>query len=59
MEHVGIVASFENASGNNNVRHVSNVYDETRQNIPEKVSKLSVRGTRFERQTHTQHNTAV
>ena len=27
-EHVGINASFENASGNNNVIHVSNVNDE-------------------------------
>ena len=28
-EHVGINAPFENASGNNNILHVSNVIDET------------------------------
>ena len=32
-EHVGINASFENASGNNNILRVSNVNDETRHNI--------------------------
>ena len=32
-EHVGINASFENASGNNNILHVSNVNDETRHKI--------------------------
>ena len=40
-EHVGINASFENASGNNNILHVSNVNDETRHNIPDEVSELS------------------
>ena len=34
-EHVGINASFENASGNNNTLGVSNVNDETRHSIPE------------------------
>ena len=29
-EHIGVNASFENASGNNNPLHVSNVNDETR-----------------------------
>ena len=33
-EHVGINASFENASRNNNILPVSNVNDETRHNIP-------------------------
>ena len=28
-EHVGVNASFENSSGNNNILHVSNVNDET------------------------------
>ena len=37
-EHVGINVSFENASGNNNALHVSNVNDETRNNIPDEVS---------------------
>ena len=41
-EHVGINASFENASGNNNRLGVSNVNDETRHNIPDEVSELSV-----------------
>ena len=40
-EHVGINASFENASGNNNILHVSNVNDETRHNVPDEVSELS------------------
>ena len=33
-EHVGINASFENASGSNSILHVSNVNDETRPCIP-------------------------
>ena len=53
-EHVGIIASFENASENNILR-VSNVNDETRQNIPDEVSELSVPGTRFDRQPQTHH----
>ena len=55
-EHVGISTSFENASGNNNTLGVSNVNDETRQNIPDEVSELSVSETRFYRQPHTHHN---
>ena len=55
-ERVGINASFENASENNNILRVSNVNDETRQNIPDAVSELSVPETRFDRQTHTHHN---
>ena len=51
---VGINAPFENASENNILR-VSNVNDETRQNIPEEVSELSVPETRFDRQPHTHH----
>ena len=54
-EHVGINASFENASRNNNILHVSNVNDETRQNIPDEVSELSVPETHFDRQAHTHH----
>ena len=56
-EQVGIIALFENASGNNNILHVSNVNDETRNNIPDESSELSVPATRFDRQTHTQHRT--
>ena len=54
-EHAGINAPFENASGNNDTIDVSNVNDEIRQNIPDEVSELSVSGTRFNRQPHTQH----
>ena len=54
-EHVGISTSFENASGNNNTLVVSNVNDETRQNIPDEVSELSVSETRFDLQAHTHH----
>ena len=55
-EHVGMNASFENASGNNNVLHVSNVNDEIRNNIPDEISELSLPETRFDRQSHTHHN---
>ena len=55
-EHVGINASFENASKNNDTLDVSNVNDETRQNIPDEVSELSVSETRFDRQLHTHHS---
>ena len=55
-ERVGINASFENASENNNTLRVTNVNDETRHNIPDEVSELSVPGTRFDRQPHTHHN---
>ena len=54
-ERVGINASFENASENNDILRVSNVNDETRQNIPVEVSELSVPETRFDRQPHTHH----
>ena len=46
-EHVGINASFENASRINNLLHVSNVNDETRHKIPDDVSELSVPETHF------------
>ena len=55
-ERVGINASFENASENNNILRVSNVNDETRQNIPDEVSELSAPETHFDRQPHTHHN---
>ena len=54
-EHVGTNASFENASGNNSILHVSNVNDETRHKIPDEVSELSVPETHFDRQAHTHH----
>ena len=43
-----INVSFENASGNNNTLHVSNVNDESRHNIPAEVSELSVPETNFD-----------
>ena len=55
-EHVGINGSFENASGNNDTPGVSNVNDETRHNILDKVSELLVPETHFDRQPHTHHN---
>ena len=58
-ELIGITASFENASENSNVRHISNVNDETGNNILDEVKELSVRETRFERQPHTHHSYAV
>ena len=54
-ERVGINASFENTSKNNDTLDVSNVYDETRHNILDEVSELSVPITHFDRQTHTHH----
>ena len=54
-EHVGINAYFENASRINNILHVSNLNDETRQNIPDEVSELSVPETHFDRQADTHH----
>ena len=54
-EHVGINASFENASGYNNILHVPNVNDETRHNIPDEVIELSAPETNFDGQTHTHH----
>ena len=52
-EHVGINTSSEDASENNNTLGVSNVNDETRHNIPDEVSELSVLETHFDRQAHT------
>ena len=54
-ERVGINASFENASRNNDTLDVSNVNDETRHNIPDEVSELSVPETHFDRQAQTHH----
>ena len=54
-EHVGINASFENASGNNNALGVSNVNDETRHSISDEAGELLVPETHFDRQPHTHH----
>ena len=55
-ERVGINASFEIASGNNDTLGVSNVNDETRHNITDEVSELSVPEAHFDRQPHTHHS---
>ena len=54
-ERVGINASFENASRNNDTLDVSNVNDETQHNVPDEVSELSVPEIQFDRQTQTHH----
>ena len=54
-EHVGINNSFGNASGNNKRLGVPNRNDETRHNIPDEVSELSVPEIHFDRQAHTHH----
>ena len=54
-ERVGVNASFENASRNKDTLDVSNVKDETRHNIPDEVSELSVPETHFDRQAQTHH----
>ena len=56
-ERVGINASFENASKNNDTLDAANVNDETRHNNPDEVSELSVPETHFDRQEHTHHTT--
>ena len=55
-EPVGIIASFENASGNNNILHASNENDETRHKNPDEVSELSVPEPHFDQQVHTHHS---
>ena len=52
-EPIGITVPFENAFENNNVLHISNVIDETRNIIPGEVVESSVPETRFDRQSHT------
>ena len=54
-ERVGIDTSSENASGDNNTLGVSNVNDETRPNIPDQISELSVPETHFDLQANTHH----
>ena len=54
-EHAGINAFFENASESNNKLNTTNENDETRRNIHDEISELSVPGTHFDRQPHTHH----
>ena len=58
-EHAGINAFFENASENNNKLNTTNEKDETRRNIHDEVSELSVPGTHFDRQPHTHHSCII
>ena len=54
-ERVGINASFENASKNNDTLDVSKANDETRHNIPDESSELSAPEIHFDRQSLTHH----
>ena len=58
-ERVGTNAPFENASGNNNILHVSNVNDETRHKIPDEVSELLDTKAHFYRKSHTHHGSSI
>ena len=58
-ERIRTNTSFENASWNNDTLDVSNANDETRNNIPDEVSELSVPETHFDRQAHTHHSVAA
>ena len=58
-ERVGINASFENASKNNDTLDVSYVNDETPHNILDEVSELSAPETHFDRQSHIHHTNAA
>ena len=55
-KHIGITAPFQNVSVRNNTLHVFNTNDETRNDIPEEVSELSVPGTHYDRLPHTHHS---
>ena len=55
-EEIGITTTCENVSERNSTLHVFNTNNESQENIPDEVSELSVRGTHFDRQSHTHHN---
>ena len=54
-EHTEITAPFENVSQKNITLHVFNTNDETRNDIPDKISELLVPGTHYDRQPRTHH----
>ena len=58
-EQVGISAPFESASGSNDTLGAAKVNDETRNNLLDEVSELSVPETHFDRQPHTRHNIII
>ena len=49
---------LKNASGNNITLGASNVNEDSRHNIPDEVSELSVPETYFDRQAHKHHMVA-
>ena len=51
-----ITPHFENISDRHSTLQVLNVNDETRNNIPDEVSELSVPVIHYDRQSHTHHN---
>ena len=55
-EEIGITACFENVSEGNVTLHVLNMNAQTRNNIPDEVSELSVPGAHYDRQSHTHHS---
>ena len=57
-EHMGINASFENASENNNTLGVTKINDESRHSFQDGVSESLVQGTQFDRQSHAHHMTS-
>ena len=59
VERAGITASFENVSERNNTNHELNANDETRQNIPYKVSEFLATITRFDQQSHTHYSRGI
>ena len=54
-QRIGVTASLENVSERYNTFHELSTDDETRGNIRDKVSELSVPRIRFDRQSHTHH----
>ena len=52
-EGTRIAASFENVPERKHTLHELNANDETRTNIPDMVSELSVPGAHFDRKSHT------
>ena len=58
-ENIGITSLFENVSERNNTLHGLNTNDDTRNKIPDKISELSVPGTRSDRQPQTHHSFSV
>ena len=58
-DRIGIIASSENVSETSKMFHEINAKDETRGNIPYKVSELSAPWTHFKRQCHTHHDVCI